>query len=260
MINLINNTIYESNINISTINYLNNIILEGFNNSIISIFNKTKTESSLNETIINTIIRNNINGSLNNAINISTMPIIKNINISTIPIIKNINKVKNDFIFTSSIKSYLNINNKPKLNSTSGNYAILTDIFSQKLEEIEKSNITDKSIINDIINLESTKTMKNNYPNDSNTNIKININNNDLKEKTFIEKIFGMFKSFLKNKLMYFLFALLGVVFCFIVVILISCAIISCFKMFKRRDYMEQIDDIQKDSKYNTASLSSRSN
>ena len=59
---------------------------------------------------------------------------------------------------------------------------------------------------------------------------------------------------------MYFLFALLGIILCFVVVILIACAIISCVKMFKRRNYMRQVDiDVPKESKYNTASLSSRS-
>jgi hypothetical protein len=102
---------------------------------------------------------------------------------------------------------------------------------------------------------------KNNQPPDNSVNIQ---DKNELIEKgddtSLLSGIFKIFKSFLKNKLIYFLLALLGVILCFIVVILISCAIISCIKMFQRRNYMQQVDiDVPKDSKYNTASISSKS-
>ena len=61
-----------------------------------------------------------------------------------------------------------------------------------------------------------------------------------------------VFKSFLKNKLIYFFLALFGVILSFVSIIFFSCAIISCVKYIKRkrRDYMEQIDvEIQKESK-----------
>ena len=80
-------------------------------------------------------------------------------------------------------------------------------------------------------------------------------------DKSILGGIFSLLKSFLKNKLIYFLLALIGVILCFVIVIFISCAIISCIKLFRRRNYMQQMDiENPKDSKYNTASISSRSN
>ena len=123
-----------------------------------------------------------------------------------------------------------------------------------------------EEIITDITNNEKNNSLINESPTNSYIN-QDNKNKNEVLEKeeeedkSMISNIFSTLKSFLKNKLIYFLFALLGVILCFVIVVLISCAIISCIKMFKRRNYMRQVDiEVPKDSKYNTASLSSRSN
>ena len=162
------------------------------------------------------------------------------------PYINNTIEILKDFILTSNIKLSTIANNEFKTNNAFSDNTSLTDI----IEKNENANI---------INVENKDNIINDFPSDTNANIKINMDNSE-KDKSFMNNIFRIFKSFLKNKLIYFLFALLGVIFCFIVLVLILCSIISCIKMFKRRNYMEQVDDIPRDSKYNTASLSSRSN
>ena len=86
---------------------------------------------------------------------------------------------------------------------------------------------------------------------ESNNNTKITNQYN--KRNSFFEA----FKSFLKNKLIYFLLAFLGIILGFISIIFVSCAIISCVKYCKRkrRDYMEQVDvEVPRFSKDNNMS------
>ena len=276
IITIINNSIYNTNAQASTINYINNTILYEFNNSIIDIINKTIYSTSVNETIntiinasinssieaINTIINNSINSSIINLIKTSTTPFTQAINITTTPSILNKIESINDSNFTSIIRSSIITNNEIISNNTTSNTGNLSsDANTEKIQSIEKVDINNKIIVSDMINIDKTDDIKKDYHTDSNTHIIIDKeNNNDLKEKSFMSKVFSVLKGFLKYKLVYFLLALLGVAFSFIVVVLISCAIISCVKMFKRRNYMEQIDDIPRESKYNNASLSSRSN
>lgn len=276
IITIINNSIYDTKAKTSTINYINNTILYEFNNSIIDIINKTIYSTSINETIntlintsikssneaINTIINNSINSSIINPIRTSTIPFTQAINITTTSSVLNKIESINDSIFTSIIKSSIIINNEIISNNTisdTGNPS--SDFNTKETQNVEKVDINKKIIVSDMINIDKTDDIKKDFQTDLNDHIKIEMeNNNDLKEKSFMSKIFSALKGFLKYKLVYFLFALLGVAFSFIVVVLISCAIISCIKMFKRRNYMEQIDDIPRESKYNNASLSSRSN
>ena len=80
--------------------------------------------------------------------------------------------------------------------------------------------------------------------NDTNTNT-----NNEPKKKN---KFFEIIKSFLKNKLIYFVLTFIAIILCLIAIIMVSCMIISCFKYCQRRrkDYVEQIDiEVQKYSK-----------
>ena len=276
VITIINNSIYDTNPKTSTLNYINNTILYEFNNSIIDIINKTIYSTYINETIntiintsinssnetITTIINNSINSSIINLIRTSTIPFTQAINITTTSSVLNKIESINDSIFTSIIKSSIIINNEIiSNNTTSDTGRPSSDINSEEEQGVEKVDINNKIIVSDMINIDKTDDIKKDFQTESNANIKIEMeNNNDLKEKSFMSKVFSVLKGFLKYKLVYFLFALLGVAFSFIVVVLISCAIISCIKMFKRSNYMEQIDDIPRESKYNNASLSSRSN
>ena len=252
--NIIINSTYSTIINVSTINNLNNTILESFNYSFINIINKTIFDTNINKNI-NTIINGFINSDIINITNVSTIPSNKIIIVSSMPYINNTIEILKDFILTSNIKLSTIANNEFKTNNAFSDNTSLTDI----IEKNENANIINKKNITDIINVENKDNIINDFPSDTNANIKINMDNSE-KDKSFMNNIFRIFKSFLKNKLIYFLFALLGVIFCFIVLVLILCSIISCIKMFKRRNYMEQVDDIPRDSKYNTASLSSRSN
>ena len=85
-------------------------------------------------------------------------------------------------------------------------------------------------------------------------------NNNNTKITNQYNKkngFFEAFKSFVKNKLIYFLLAFLGIILGFISIIFVSCAIISCVKYCKRkrRDYMEQVDvEVPRYSKDNNMS------
>lgn len=75
-----------------------------------------------------------------------------------------------------------------------------------------------------------------------------NTNNQPEKKNKFLEII----KSFLKNKLIYFILTFIAIVLCLIAIIMVSCMIISCIKYCqrRRRDYVEQIDiEVQKYSK-----------
>ena len=84
-----------------------------------------------------------------------------------------------------------------------------------------------------------------------------NDNNQLISQHNEKNSFYGIIKSFLKNKLIYFILAFLGVVLGFVAIIFISCAFISCVKFIRnrRRDYMEQIDvEVQKYSRGNNMS------
>ena len=142
-------------------------------------------------------------------------------------------------------------------------------------KKIETTIITEKAEINIIhTTLVNNPTTYNNVEDSEEENIKENeqeqekenerINNNTqiIKEHSIKSGFYEVLKSFMKNKLIYFLVAFLGVVFGFVSIIFISCAIISCVKYIqrKRRDYMEQIDvELPRYSK-NISSFSDRDN
>ena len=114
-----------------------------------------------------------------------------------------------------------------------------------------------------IINIPTTNIIENKvgelpYNSNDNNNKETNINtielNTDkdkLKKENQIQnqnnnnnKFFEIIKSFLKNKLIYFFVAFICIILCFVSIIFISCAIISCVKYIKKRssNYMEQVD------------------
>ena len=109
-------------------------------------------------------------------------------------------------------------------------------------EVIEKNKDINNNMNNSFSN--NTEIDKNNLilNNDTNTN------NQPEKKNKFLEII----KSFLKNKLIYFILTFIAIVLCLIAIIMVSCMIISCIKYCqrRRRDYVEQIDiEVQKYSK-----------
>ena len=114
-----------------------------------------------------------------------------------------------------------------------------------------------------IINIPTTNIIENKvgelpYNSNDNNNKETNINtielNTDkdkLKKENQIQnqnnnnnKFFEIIKSFLKNKLIYFFVAFICIILCFVSIIFLSCAIISCVKYIKKRssNYMEQVD------------------
>lgn len=282
-------------INISTISYNNNtndtinindISSDLINNTITNNISNNSTNIIDNETLSIIASSSNINNS-------------SNANTSLIDISKssiNTNVQYTELETNSYIKDTILDNNEVKIPKTS--YIIsstisnneITDIdtTSEKIEEnqnknmsLGKININATSIIKEInlmtdIKKENSKniiTSENDWdleeiPEDKSS--KKNKIDNDkykrgenayLRDKSISNTIFRMLKSFIKNKLIYFLLALIGLIGTFFLIILISCAIISCFRFVKRRNYMEQIDEeVPKYSKYNSASLSSRSN
>ena len=240
-----NTLIINSTINIMNIHEsgsLNNTIIENINKSIIYTSN----------IIINSTINNNINITNIISSNLKTYIEKQKESVNLVSFSKNTTN-----IISSTIK-----NNKELESNFDSDIKITDQIFlsdniisTAKNQEKQTESITNKNMITDIIDNEKTNNIINKNTTNSHINIEIE-KNDELKDKTFMGNVFDIIKSFLKNKLIYFFLALLGVVLCFVVVILISCAIISCYKMFKRRNYMEQIDiDIPGD-KYNTNSLS----
>ena len=240
-----NTLIINSTINIMNIHEsgsLNNTIIENINKSIIYTSN----------IIINSTINNNINITNIISSNLKTYIEKQKESVNLVNFSKNTTN-----IISSTIK-----NNKELESNFDSDIKITDQIFlsdniisTAKNQEKQTESITNKNMITDIIDNEKTNNIINKNTTNSHINIEIE-KNDELKDKTFMGNVFDIIKSFLKNKLIYFFLALLGVVLCFVVVILISCAIISCYKMFKRRNYMEQIDiDIPGD-KYNTNSLS----
>jgi len=272
-----NNAPFSSSIikekNISVINKSSDLI----NDTIINNASNTSLNITDNETLNISTSSNNINNNNNNSnVNMSINTIIKYTTesqsdsyIKETIIDNEIKIVKTSFIISSTL-----INNKIILKTDVEN-------TTEKIEENQNKNINPSSN-NKVINL-----MTDNKVGNSNNNIKSedkwdsedisdnkkemkNKNDHDkykrgenayLRDKSISNTIFRMLKSFIRNKLIYFLLALIGLIGGFFLIILISCAIISCVRFVKRKNYMEQIDDeVPKYSKYNSASLTSRSN
>ena len=288
----ISNKIHSDDITSELLTYT---IDEEKNNSIInftdvtysSIIDNNKSDNINTSIMIDStyVNENEILDSLINYSLISTLPNIENDTISN-NISNNINGIINNNTIINSvdniIKSYEDKSQKIEdminfhnFSTTIINSKILsTSINTEKKEDenlfpkikstiinVEKENLISEKI-NERSNNNNTEKDENNNSNENNSdkatdNYK-NGENEYLKEKSFLSTMFDIIKSFLKNKLIYFLLALIGIFACFFLIILISCAIISCFKMFKRRNYMEQIDDdIPKDSNYKTATVNS---
>ena len=108
-----------------------------------------------------------------------------------------------------------------------------TNINVENAETKDILNKTNYNINTEVINNEDKK----------NITYESTINKENNKDKHLNRSIFGIFGDFLKNKLIYFLFAILGTILGLLAIIFISCAIISCIKFFKRdKNYIEQID------------------
>ena len=197
--------------------------------------NKTIIISDNNKNINISLIKNNIQTSSINDYIISTQFGDKNyINKTNIFHKKNITEENILKIINSSfILNTSNFKNKFKGTTISKNQEKTTFLYNNittSINEIFNNNNYNKNT--DIINKEN----KNNISKES------TINKDNNKEKSSNRNIFYIFRNFFTNKLIYFLFAILGTILGLLVIIFISCAIISCFKFFKRRNYVEQID------------------
>lgn len=268
------------NITNNTYDEINDIPTNLINNSIINNISRTSMNIIENETLNIITTFNNISNNSN--INISINTIIKYTTQSQSDSYTSDNIIeKNDIKIakTSFIISSAFINNK--ITSKTDNETTTEKIEENQNKNMSAGNISSTSI-NKVINsitdnkIESSKSSMKSQNNWGLEEIlddkkeKKNKNDRDkykrgenayLTDKSISNTIFRMLKSFIKNKLIYFLLALLGLIGCFFLIILISCAFISCVRYVKRKNYMEQIDDdIPKFSKYNSASLTSRSN
>jgi hypothetical protein len=289
------NISYSSNNNNASIS--STINLEK-NNSTLNNTNDTNTEiSDISSSIINSTIISNVSNTSMNIIDNETLNITNsstninnnsNMNITINSIINYTNKSQSD----SYVKDTIIEKNEIKIAKTSFiisstliNNKIISKIdfekTTEKIEENQNKNISSTSI-NKVINLitdNKIENSKNNMKSEDKWDFEEsshdkkemkNKNDNDkykrgenayLRDKSFSNTIFRMLKSFIRNKLIYFLLALIGLIGGFFLIILISCAIISCIRFVKKKNYMEQIDeDVPKYSKYNSASLTSRSN
>ena len=282
-----NNSPFSSSIiiekNISVINNINDA-----NNEI-----NNKSSDIINDTIINNASNTSLNINDNETLNISTSS--NNINNNNN---SNVNmSIKTIITYTteSQSESYIKetiIDNEIKIVKTS--FIIPSTLINNKIiSKTDVENTTEiieenkNKNINPSSNNKAINLMTDNKAGNSNNNMKSedkwdsedipdnkkemkNKNDHDkykrgenayLRDKSISNTIFRMLKSFIRNKLIYFLLALIGLIGCFFLIILISCAIISCVRFVKRNNYMEQIDDeVPKYSKYNSASLTSRSN
>ena len=287
----ISNKIHSDYITSDLLTY---IIDEERNNSIInftevaynSIIDYNKSDN-INTSIMIDSIYANESENLNSIINyssISTIPNNQNYAISD-NISNNITDIINDNTMINSIdntiKSFEDKSQKIEDMINFQNYStsiinskiLSTNINTEKKENenlfpkikstiinVEKENLISEKI-NESSNNNTEQKENNNFnenDNDKTTDNYMNGENEYIKKKSFLSTMFDIIKSFLKNKLIYFLLALIGIFACFFLIIFISCAIISCFKMFKRRNYMEQIDDdIPRDSNYKTATVNS---
>lgn len=246
----INDSIMIDSIYVNETENLNNII----NYSSIS----TST-NNLNYTISD-IIPNSISDDINDNTILNSMD-------NTIkPMEDKIQKI--DHINNFQNYSTLIINNKILSTNIITEKKVDQNLFQEiksTIINVEKENLISEKMYESSSYKDAGQKENNNFnENDSdNTYSNYNIENQHLKDKSFISAMLDIIKSFLKNKFIYFLLALIGIIACFFLIILISCAIINCFKVFKRRNYMEQIDeDIpNRDYNYKTATInSSRSN
>ena len=284
-----NNTILNNfnNITDNTINLTGGVIIDNISDNIIDFITDNATDNNkynftdnsnniISYNIIHNFTKNtisdNISSTIKNLTNSTLLETIKSYfeNKNEINYLKNITStlIKKTFINTINIrttqiigeKGNINIHNQ-KLNSTiinRGNNIITEIIYDNLNKSIKSSDKIQKNEFNEKSNEESSK--KNIINNKENNEENKGGENEYLKDKSIVNSIFRMIKSFIKNKLIYFLLALIGIIACFFIVILISCAIISCIKMFKRRNYMVQMDiEVPKESKYNTGDLSSAS-
>ena len=141
---------------------------------------------------------------------------------------------------------------------------------TELIKKIDTTIITEKTIQTTEINISTT--INEEYSEEENIDIKESevenknegISNNTQIDNQHIVKsgFYEVVKSFLKNKLIYFLLAFLGIIFAFVSIIFISCALISCVKYIqrRRRDYIEQVDvELPRYSK-NISTFSDREN
>ena len=146
-----------------------------------------------------------------------------------------------DGILSPTTQNINDINNKKEIiniDTTENIKKIETTIIKEKAEVniIETTVLKIPKTINEEEKINETEIKMENEGINNNTQI----NNQHITKNAFYEVV----KSFLKNKLIYFFLAFLGIVFAFVSIIFISCALISCVKYIqsKRRDYMEQVD------------------
>ena len=123
---------------------------------------------------------------------------------------------------------------------------IITEIIITNAKEEILNNINNKEN-----NIKETE-LNNDNNNDENYKNNTQIINQGNTKNTFYEVI----KSFLKNKLIYFFVAFIGLILIFVSIIFVSCAFLSCIKYIKRKikgkNYMEQMDiELPKYSKDN---------
>ena len=132
-----------------------------------------------------------------------------------------------------------------------------TTIITEKIKIVPTTIINIPTTI--VKNIPTTEVIKKNNSFSNNTEIDKNnlVLNNDTNTNTNNQpekknKFFEIIKSFLKNKLIYFVLTFIAIILCLVAIIMVSCMIISCFKYCQRRrkDYVEQIDiEVQKYSK-----------
>ena len=161
------------------------------------------------------------------------------------PTTQKINEEKNTKIENNNIDTtqYIAKQEKPQ-----------TTIITEKVEiKIIPTTIVNIPTTNVKLDIKKQNINGNEVENGNHYNNNTKITNQHNEKSGFIES----FKSFLKNKLIYFLLAFLGIILGFVSIIIISCAIISCVKYCKRqrRDYMEQVDvEVPRYSKDNNMS------
>ena len=278
---ILDNIEYNSNFKDISDNYLTS---KNFENTekIIDDNSEILTNDNLNNTIYNTFIINNETSDLlltdsntNYISEYSSNILVSSLNIETSVINEetigyNISE-NNEMLQTTQIINELNKNIIGKNDIHTTEYT--KNIDSTIIEKKDEENITQTSVLNiQTISIDEKKEELNESENKE-IDIQENNSENETEEKSNSQiisqyhsqnKLYQLIGSFLKNKLIYFLVAFLGVVFSFVSIIFISCAIISCVKYIqrKRRDYMEQVDvELPKYSRGNNmSSFSDRDN
>ena len=224
--------------------------------------------SNISETIdiissdINDIFSDLDNNFDNNSINLSfSIDNLENIIENTTDEIINVNTTEKIIYNTTQLNQ--DIGREKAIETTKPTIKEETTIITEKIKIIPTTIINIPTTI--IKNTPTTEAIENN--NDINNNMNNSFSNNTEIEKNNLildndantnkqpekkNKFVELVKSFLKNKLIYFILAFIGVVLCLVAIIMFSCMIISCFKYCKRKrkDYVEQIDiEVQKYSK-----------